>query len=485
MNANIRRSLPWTLFILLQLFCLYMITHHAMWRDEMQTWSMVRESRSLAELFYNMRFDGMPPLWYLLLWLLSHLSTAPLAMQLFHFLIASAAATILMARAPFDPWTRLCFVAGYYLSFEYMVISRGYSCGVLLAFIYCATAAQRCQRPVLTGTLLGLLANTTVYGAILALSLLAGYGWDLFTAATGRMNRSAVRNLVTTALCFIPLLVVAVAFMIPAKGGNYVAVWNTSPTVTDILTAMSRIALSIAPVPLAGLHFWNSHITDGHIMLVPLLAALSVMLLASMVLWQSKKELMLFLLCFLGILIFSVVIYLGFYRHNGTVMICFTVACWLAAAKSTATLAGTWRKNALYVILIANLTAAAIAAYYHARYQFSGSLEMASYITASKMAERPIIGDIDFEVSTVAGYLNTPIFYISNGKQETFIRWNEERTSGNTMNPQQFIAAVAKATNQAPLLLLSYPCKLENFRLVKQTAPSIVKTEELFLYEQQ
>src|SRR5512138_1715627 len=86
----------WALFVLLQLFNLYQVLHHAMWRDELQIWSVVRESPTLPQLFHNMRYDGFPPLWYICLWFISLVTSAPMAMQLFHFACSFAAQFLVM-----------------------------------------------------------------------------------------------------------------------------------------------------------------------------------------------------------------------------------------------------------------------------------------------------------------------------------------------------------------------------------------------------
>ena len=41
---------------------------HAMWRYEMQAWLLARDSQTLGDLFFNLRYEGHPALWHLLLW---------------------------------------------------------------------------------------------------------------------------------------------------------------------------------------------------------------------------------------------------------------------------------------------------------------------------------------------------------------------------------------------------------------------------------
>ena len=46
-----------TLFFLIGLPA---ILHHAMWRDELNVWLIVRDSQSLFELFHNIHYEGHP-----------------------------------------------------------------------------------------------------------------------------------------------------------------------------------------------------------------------------------------------------------------------------------------------------------------------------------------------------------------------------------------------------------------------------------------
>src|SRR5215469_18650132 len=44
-----------------------LLLHHEMWRDEIQDWLLARDSNSVPRLFANLKYEGHPGLWYLLL----------------------------------------------------------------------------------------------------------------------------------------------------------------------------------------------------------------------------------------------------------------------------------------------------------------------------------------------------------------------------------------------------------------------------------
>src|SRR6185369_17729739 len=73
------------------------VTHHELWLDEAHHWMLAAYSGSLRELLSNARYDGHPPLWHVLLFVLGRFTTAPLAMQLLHVAISTAGVLLFLA----------------------------------------------------------------------------------------------------------------------------------------------------------------------------------------------------------------------------------------------------------------------------------------------------------------------------------------------------------------------------------------------------
>lgn len=487
MKSLAHKRLIWTLFILLQLFCLYLLTHHAMWRDELQTWSMARESRTIGELLYNLRYDGTPPLWYICLWLLTLISTNPLLMQLFHFACASTAATVVMIKAPFPHWLRLLTVSGYYFAFEYMIISRGYVLALLTGVIYAAYRSREQCRGFITGTILGIMANSTTYGCILSISLLLREIYLSIMRVKSKGN-AGIKELCGVSAVYFPFLFFAIYFMIPAGDGNFVEHWNFTPDMEQFLLIYNKIALCLAPIPVNSLHYWNSLLLGS--INPKLLPTISTLLLMSgiIILQKKRSELLTYLFCLIGMLIFGNVVYLGFNRHAGTLYICLIVCYWLQtgyqARKSSGSILPLGTADYLMIFLLAmNTVSFSLAAKNHLRYPFSGSREMAEYIKAEKLVHRPIIADIDFEVSPVAGYLDTPFYYLSNLRKETYIRWSIARNGADPEAIKAYIKDVSERSAYKPLFLFSYPAKDPGLKLLKSTIPSTVMYERYYLYE--
>jgi hypothetical protein len=70
-------------FVIISIYVIYFLVslgtlmEHVLWRDEAQAWLIARASNSLPELVSNLRYEGHPILWYLVIWPFAHLSSDP------------------------------------------------------------------------------------------------------------------------------------------------------------------------------------------------------------------------------------------------------------------------------------------------------------------------------------------------------------------------------------------------------------------------
>lgn len=479
----------WALFALLQAFNLYQLLTHAMWRDELQTWSIAVESRSITALYRNMRYDGFPPLWYLLLWALSHISESPLAMQLFHIACSLTAQFLIMARAPFSGSMRLAIVAGYYISFEYCIISRAYVLGVLLVCVFFAFSRWLDKHPLVKGGVLGLLANTSVYGAILSLAFVADLLLTRFRergrpVGDGEGARSH-RGLAAIGAVYLPLLSLAVVSMMPPTDGAYASNWTFAPGFAEAMRVLSKNLLSLVPIPRPGITFWNTLPAYDAGMWLAVPAALVVLAAVWLVLRDTPRYLVLFAVGLIGSWAFSVIKYDGTLRHYGSIMLLFLACIWGAARSRGDRQAASSPGGviAVWCILAANLVSWGVASYYHVQYEFSGSREIAGIIDRSGFRDSLIIADEDFAASSVAGYLGRPLYYVTNSRLQTFIRWSGERQAGGAMKVLGHAGAIARDYDGRIALLLNYPIEYERIRLVARTRAAIVSDEVFYLYE--
>ena len=126
---------PWAGLIALAVTAqLALIWNHVPWADELQATALARESHTLADWYWNFRYEGHPPLWHLLLKIPLAFTDDPTALKIVQSVLVLCSAALLHLRAPFSPGVKFLLSLNYFLFFEYGVIARNYSLTVLFFF---------------------------------------------------------------------------------------------------------------------------------------------------------------------------------------------------------------------------------------------------------------------------------------------------------------------------------------------------------------
>lgn len=334
----------------------------------------------------------------------------------------------------------------------------------------------------------GGVANTSVYGAILSLAFVADelVAFIANWRESGGERGQSLKNFFGFMVVYSLLLALAVACMLPPSDGNFSEGWRFHHNFVELFYLFCRSLTFLVPIPLAKPDFWNTLVlTDftGFIRWMVIPSAVVILVAVWLTLRVSPRYLRLFMLGFVGIWIFTVVKYYGFARHMGAETILLLACLWLAAGEEeTRYGASSWSSRAIGVILGTQVVAWGIASWYHLNFDFSGSREMAQFIRVLDAKLPPIVADADDATSSVAGYLNQPLYYASNRKVQTYIRWNRERTGGGVEDTLAFAHELAEGGNRV-LLLLNYPLESQTAKFLARTRGAIVADEVFYLYE--
>lgn len=160
-------KLGFSFFVLVLAINLY---HHAMWFDELQAWSYTRAAPNPWALVKGLTPEGHPALWYLVLWLPTRLTSNPHVMQGVVFITGAISYYLLWLRSPFTTIEKFMLSTSYQIGFLYSVLSRGYSLGMMILFLFLAGFPHK-ERVWMGWLLLGLLANVHLYFAMLSVVL--------------------------------------------------------------------------------------------------------------------------------------------------------------------------------------------------------------------------------------------------------------------------------------------------------------------------
>lgn len=476
-----------TIITLFFTFSLIGLLDHSMWRDELNVWTIVRDSSSPLELFQNIKYEGHPALWYLCLSFLHYFTDNPIAMQLFHLAIAIGIITIFLFFAPFSRLQKLLFSFGYLPFYEYSIISRNYSLYILFTFLFCIFFKNRHKNFIIPVIFLVLATNANAYGLLFAFVLFIALFFDLIFIQKKR-NYFIIFNSIGIYILgfFTSLFLLIPPHDSELKGG--LIKWDTFWDLHHLMKVLARI--------------WNSYILilvprDSSFWDVTLYAIISLSILLFFIFSFIKKPIPLFVYV-LGtaeLLFFTYTKVLGSPRHYGNFYIVLIVAVWLSSYYSSRSdrifpkaiaWVNRYEKTVLTFILAAQFIAGIVAFTRNIIVPYSASKETANYIENNALEDLFIVGSQDSVMTPISGYLNRKIYYPESKEIGSFVLYNSERIDVESKEIFRQIKQLLKERNNRILLILNYeieefPEDLELEAIAKFTN-SYIYNEKYYLY---
>jgi len=223
-----RRDLAvWLAYILMLVFT---VPSHEPWNDEAQSWLLARDLSLPQLLFHALRYESHPPLWYLILWIPTHLHIGYFIFSWISAAIAAAGIYVLLRFSPFPFYLRAILPFSFYLAYQYSVVARSYTLFPLLCFLVAHAWRQAKPRPVLLAVYLALLANVSIHGTMIACLLAAIYAWHHLRA--GHIDSETRRRFLPASIIFAASLALAAITIFPAPRDLTTV---ASPAVTRVL----------------------------------------------------------------------------------------------------------------------------------------------------------------------------------------------------------------------------------------------------------
>lgn len=156
------------------------LSRYLPWEDEGRAWTAVRFFGLYDLVFHALRYEGHPPVWYLILFPLAKLHFPFATINLVSAGFGLAGIYVLLRYSPFPSYIRWLLPFGFALAYQYAVVARSYSLFPLLGFLIAMEYRSAVRKPVRMAILLALLANLTVHGTIVACGFGLSYAWDLY-----------------------------------------------------------------------------------------------------------------------------------------------------------------------------------------------------------------------------------------------------------------------------------------------------------------
>ena len=228
----------WPVLVLLIYIALnfFLVSRHENWRDEAQAWQIARLT-DWKGLFAQLKYEGHPVLWYLVLMPFAKGGFPFEWMGLISLALMSVAAWLLIRKAPFAVPVKLLLLFSPFFVYYYPVVSRSYSLVPPILAALAVVYPKRKEKPILYGVLIALLSQTHIY--MVAVSFMLSFAWLCETAADAFKGRRENAAVIKRNICGLGISLASALFLIWELIGSTGA--NTGIDISPAATVSSNL----------------------------------------------------------------------------------------------------------------------------------------------------------------------------------------------------------------------------------------------------
>ncbi len=483
-NKKLQFLIIASLFLLLNLSSL---VFHEMWRDELQAWLIARDSKNILELFINLKYEGHPALWYLLLTPLTKIFS-PVSMQILHLSIFLLALYFFIFFSPFSFLQKLLFSIGIF-SYEYSIISRNYSLSILFLFIYASCFKKKYEKPIIISIILFFLSHTNILGLIISISIFLTQIFDYFFFSTTSINKIFLKKfLLGLCISFLGILT-STAQVIPFSDATYTQGWNFNLDF-KLLEIINKVLVNafLPPPQHILINTFVVFLENYYIFLIIIIFILYIFIKNII----SPNIIIFFCVSLGGLIIFFYTKFLGDTRHHGLIWIIFIISYWLS-----------YKNDLDHIHILRNIrvkfsTIFTLLLIYHSlasigprindyKKPYSNAKLAAEFIKLNNLKDKIIIGHPNNYLASIRGYLDNKAFFnIEKNRFETYFRY-DAIASNTKKNIFESIKNHPFFENKQFILITNYPLtdlNLSSFKLsnIAEFTGAIRGDENFYIY---
>ncbi len=426
------------------------ILHHELWLDEAQHWLLARDSNSVSELVQNIRLEGHPLLWSLMLFFITRFTSDPFWMQLLHILISTTAVIVFLRKAPFDGLFKVLFIFGYFMVFEYNLISRNYSLGILFLFLACTLFEKREQRFSSICLLLALAMNTHLLFSVPAFALF------LTLLVEQIQNRQFFKNRFLAGYFVFAVGLLLILIQIKTTDSDWLLdPINQLPFEERIVDGYVSFFKGIIAVPdFRTIHFWNTNLVVNWSKPLAAILALLIYLLPLVLFFKNRKTLFFIYSALIGTQIFFFITQRSATRFHGMTFMLIIIGLWMEHYYSqedsklkrflTSIKLALFQKPIIYTILLIHFCSGIYAYSMDFKYPFASAKQAVDYLKNRKTNTKKIVS-ISCEGTLVSAYLERKIYFLLEGSNESFCHWDSNFSCLNNKSIIEMLSAYAAA----------------------------------------
>lgn len=428
MNKNTKYSLFLTLLYFI--VSLVGILHHELWLDEAHHWLLARDSTSIANLFENTRYEGHPILWNVLLYFISRFTLNPFWMQFLHIMIATATAFLLLRKAPFPMVWKTLFIFGYFMIFEYNIISRNYILGIFFLFLVCSVFQNRQKKFILLCLYLALAANTHLIFIVISFALFLTIAAEQF-----QTEQAYPKSIYLTGYAIVLTgFALAIIQILPPDDTRFFNHVHEMALPEKFSKGFISLFKALVTIPdFRTIHFWNSNFLVNLSKPVSAVIGLCLYAVPLLLFFKSRKTLFFVYTALIGTQIFFFITQMSATRYDGMGYVIFIVAFWIEAYYPedhyrlqpfvSATPLRLFRKPFIVSILLLQFCSGLGAYAIDFKYPFTATKETNDYLKSSHLSNSEMVS-VTCDGTAISPYLQKKVYFLCDQSYQSYCRWN-------------------------------------------------------------
>lgn len=405
------------------------IFHHELWLDEAHHYLLARDSNSFIELVKNTRYEGHPILWNTLLYGITRFSVNPFWMQLLHIFISTSVVLLFLRKAPFNWIFKTLFIFGYFMIFEYNIISRNYILGVLFLFLACSVFEKRKEHFIVLAVYLALAANVHLMFTVIAFALFVTLLFENY------LNQELFKRAYSIGYLIFGIgLLLTIIQIIPPEDTRFFDRIDGMSLGEKFIKGFISLFKGLVTIPdFSTIHFWNSNLLVNLSKKMSAVLGLIAYGIPLLLFYRNRKTLFFVYIGLAGVQIFFFVTQMSATRYDGMNYFILIIGLWIekyypSEDYKIRDYLSSWkltllRKPILYCILILQLSGGLYAFAMDYEYPFTSSKKAIDYLKENKLNSHEII-TITCDGTAISPYLGKKVYFLCDGGYESYCHWN-------------------------------------------------------------
>lgn len=477
------------------------ILHHELWLDESHHWLIARDSNSFLELIQNTRYEGHPILWNILLYGITRFTLNPFWMQFLHILISATVVFIFLKKAPFNWIFKTLFIFGYFMLFEYNLISRNYILGILFLFLAVSIFKKREQNFTQICIYLALASNVHL------MFLVISFGLFLIILFEQYQNKQLFKKQNILGYLFFGIGFIFILVQIQITNSIWLlSSFDNIPFHEKLIKGFISLFKGLITIPdFRTIHFWNSNYFINISKSISSILGLLAYFIPLLLFYKNKKTLYFVYITLIGIQIFFFITQRGATRFDGSTYIIIIIALWIEKYYVLENIKPTnfiyslklnlLKKPIIYSILMIQFFSGLYAYGMDIKYPFCSAKETVNYLKNENINTKNII-TITCEGTLISPFLEKKVYFMCNNSLQSYCHWNLDCTAG--LSQEKIIEMISNylhnhssATYVSTYPIMEHPqkciwIKINDkimVRFLKKFDKSIIQNADYYIYE--